>query len=232
MIALSIIILLVITSCFVRKPPVAEDKRDTEESYTAVSPLADYGPLTVSSLEELNALIQTVDPKEDKYNLNDLKQCYIPSDITAVAEAVLSHINIEASYVCLYYNTLPESIVKQDSDEAEIERLSNTIKLAWVRTADGSELLKNDINDLRLKQLDEEGYFYYFDIIYPSSSDKILGKSIFWVKDGLEFNLDIPIDLFNQIIGEQGKGEDLTQDGQLTTETVDGFTAIEKVDIG
>lgn len=167
-------------------------------SATATDNLAiDYEPLEIMSFEGINEAKKNVDVKNDIYNLNALEFYYVPSDI--ITDAKLNAIRIKDRYVCIYYylNELDfESF--ENSDEKEIARIENTIKLEWIRNADGGELLKNTINQLHLKQMDSDGLYYYADITYPSDPEVTLSKSIYWVEDGYMFNLDVPVDLFTE----------------------------------
>ena len=157
----------------------------------------DYEPLRITSSEGINEAKKNVNVKNDIYNLKALEFYYVPSDI--ITDAKLDAILIKDRYVCSYYYLKELDFESfENSDEEEIARIENTIKLEWIRNADGEELLKNTINQLKLKQMDSDGLYYYADITYPSEPDVVLSKSIYWVEDGYMLNLDVHVDLFNE----------------------------------
>ncbi len=198
---------------------------------------ADDGPLEVTSFEELEQKISGAS-KNDGYGLDSLQFYYVPTELVELYNAKIDTIYIRERYVALYYyiNDFDESKVK-DIYERENGVLSNTIKLVWTRNEDGNLLLKNTIEQLKLLPLDDGGTYYFCDI--PSMADRntILAKSIYWAQDGYCYQLDVPVEVFEQLTGIKipdggEKGDGLEQSELLKTETVDGFAAIERVDIG
>lgn len=129
------------------------------------------------------------------HDLYKLKYYYVPSNLVTDTEP--DDILIEDNRVCAYYYLEDLDMETfENADEAETAHIRNTIKLEWTKSTKG--LLKNTIERLQLKQLDDDGLYYYADIKSPSAPEAVIGKSIFWLEDRLLFNMDVPIELFSQ----------------------------------
>jgi hypothetical protein len=168
----------------------------------------DFEPLTFYSFDDFVESIIENDVGSDMYNLSGLAYYYIPSE--AITGITLETITVNERYVCLYYYL--EDLRNKNyssADEEEIARIANTVKLEWVRNADGESLLSNTIEQLSLKEL--TGGIYYFDISYPTMASVVLSKSLFWVHDGYMFNLDIPQSMYETLITTYNTNEIFTE---------------------
>ena len=154
---------------------------------------ASYEPLTFYSFDEFADAVAKATPENDMYHLSDISYYYVPS--FHIANVTLDAILVKDRYVCFYYY-LENLNTKEFSspDTAEIALISNTIKLEWVRNANGNASLEHAKTLFNLKEL--QNGIYYYDITYPTQPDVTLAKSIFWVYDGYMFNLDIPQSVF------------------------------------
>jgi len=127
--------------------------------------------------------------------LSDLKYYYVPTNIVTNIEP--DDVLVEDNRVCAcYYLEDLDLEAIEDTDERETARIRNTVKLEWIAKPDG--LLQTKIDELQLKPMDEEGVYYYADILSPSDPDVVLGKSIYWTEDRHMFNLEVPFELFNR----------------------------------
>jgi hypothetical protein len=187
-----IIIFSLLTGC--ANSESLEESAFANESNSIVA--YDFEPLTFYSFDDFIDSIVEIDAGSDMYNLSDLAYYYTPSE--SIAGITLETITVNERYVCLYYYLEDLSNKNYPSaDDEEIARIANTVKLEWVRNADGESLLSNTINQLSLKELTSG--IYYCDISYPTRVSVILSKSLFWVHDGYMFNLDIPQSMYETL---------------------------------
>jgi hypothetical protein len=155
-----------------------------------------FEPLIFYSQDDLITAVNEINPEDDMYNLSELDFYYLPTNL--ISEATLDAITVKDRYVCVYYFLTDMEINDYSSaDEEEIARISNTIKLEWIRNEIGEDLLRNTVEQFNLKEY-SNGVFYY-DISYPTQPESILAKSFFWVSEGYRFNLDVPIEMFRLI---------------------------------
>ena len=196
---------MALASTFPPSPPVGE---------------GDLEPPHYLSYNEFESAVRNADPKAEFYNLAGFEYYYIPAYIVSRAEAKLDIITVKSFYAALSYKLRDIEYPKKGA-EAEVLRASNTIQFVWYRQGLGAKLLQNIIANSRLKQLDDSGLYYYQDIDFTG---QVTGKSIYWVRDGYCFQLDIPIDLFEELMGD-------AKETGLMSETLQKITSIEKVKI-
>ena len=171
--------------------------------------------LAFYSFDEFVHSIAEADAENDIYNLAGLEYYYIPSD--SISNIALDAITVQERYVCIYYHlNTPNSTEASSAPEEETAGIANTVKLEWFRDAQGEELLENTIAQLSLEEISPG--IYGCDISYPTQPDIVLAKSLFWVRDGYMFNLDLPLDIY----------EDTASGPQSAAE----FTDIVKIQIG
>lgn len=104
----------------------------------------DFEPLTFYSFDDFVDAIVNIDAEADMHNLSGIDHYYIPAE--SIKNISLDAITVKERYVCLYYYLDDLTGVKYSSaDDAEIARISNTIKLEWTRKDDGETLLSNTI---------------------------------------------------------------------------------------
>lgn len=206
-----VILCIFLSSCngdaSLHEGPAAQDESGVVEN--------NFEPLTFYSFDSLTASIteKKASAEEDIHNLKELDHLYVPT--MPLQEMVLDAITVRDRYVCIYYclEALDSSEVEAPDDE-EIARISNTVKLEWVRNEDGEELLTNTIEQLSLTEYYDG--IYYYNITYPTQPDTILAQSFFWVHDGFMFNLDIPFDVCASL---------------LTQGSIDSFIGVEKIEL-
>lgn len=127
--------------------------------------------------------------------LSDLKYYYVPTNI--VTNIKPDDVLVEDNHVCAsYYLEDLDLEAMENAGERETARIRNTVKLEWIAKPDG--LLQKTIDELQLEPMDEEGVYYYADILSPSDPGMVLGKSIYWTEDRHMFNLEVPIELFDR----------------------------------
>lgn len=191
--ALSLVAMfLVLFGC--RQNEASLTSNDMENNFGRVS--YSFEPLIYYSQEELIAAVNEINPEDDMYNLSGLDFYYLPTNL--ISEATLDAITVKDRYVCVYYFMANMDLKDFSSaDEEEIARISNTIKLEWIRNEIGEDLLKNTIEQFNLKEFG--GGVFYYDISYPTQPESVLAKSFFWVSEGYRFNLDVPIEMYRMI---------------------------------
>ena len=177
--------------------------------------IPDTEALVFYSFDDFAHSIAEADAENDICNLVGLDYYYIPPE--SISNIALDAITVQERYVCIYYqlNNL-NSMEASSAHEEEMAGIANTVKLEWVRDARGEELLENTIAQLSLEEISPG--IYGCDISYPTQPDIVLAKSLFWVRDGYMFNLDLPLDIY----------EDTASGPQPAAE----FTDIVKIQIG
>jgi len=165
----------------------------TDDTPTDVS--ASHLPSAYNSYEEFESAVRT-SKDDDIYNLAAIEYYYLPKNFMDIGK--LETILVKDRYVCVYYSLVDlDYDGYKNPDEREIARISNTIKLEWVRNVDGPLLLESTVKQSELKRFSEG--LYFSDIAYPTNPEKVLSKSFFWTCDGYYFNFDIPVEIFEKI---------------------------------
>ena len=159
------------------------------------------------------------------------KMCYT-NDANVHSSGILGLGSVSGDYALVKNNQSRGMMLNENLNEAEIEGIANSIKLVWSRNDDGKKLLEYGIRNMALKPLDEAGLYYYMDVSYPTQPDEVLTILIYWVQDGMRFNLQVPIELYNQITGTDIKYLDSKADdsAQLLSEIPPEFT-VTKVEL-
>ena len=156
---------------------------------------ASYAPYTYYSFEEFEEAVRS-SKEDDMYNLSAIKVYYLPKYFLDVGK--LDAILVKDVYISIYYYL---SEIDQKSfatiEERESAIIRNKIKLAWTREEEAELLLNGLIENLGL--IEYSNGLFYFDITFPTESETVLAKSFFWLSDGIRFNLDIPIEIFDNI---------------------------------
>ncbi len=195
------LVFIIVSGCAATPAGQVDDHIDS--SNTIVSPHSDDLPFIATSFEDFETQMKSEGALRD-VNLGGLNSYYIPTEIIQLTKANINHIRVKQTYVSLNYDVKDIDYEKfDDPHEKERAMWGNTISFVWYRVDDADSWLNRYIEVIPLEPLYKGSSYYYFNIIHPSEPDMVLAKSIYWIENGYCFNLDIPIDVYEDQIQKQ-----------------------------
>lgn len=196
--------ILLIVSCMVlflvigvvRTNQIEVNNELNADLLTPAEPEGYEPPLEYSSFKEFYAAVRPAsvytmsqsDSRFEKYNISDLNFFFKPQDFPQ--DASIYSIRVTDRYVALYYK-LGALARADDVTPCGVDELTSTAMFEWTRLDEGKSLLKHQIDQFGLSELEETGV-YYDSIKWFENPEEEIGRQYYWEHDRYLFSMYIP----------------------------------------